>query len=69
VHVRIAAPGFGTVTTMLFRDDDPHLDADPVFGTKRSLLTRFEELEDHDGPFELVEHVFVLEPRSAGERS
>ncbi|GAA3061522.1 intradiol ring-cleavage dioxygenase [Pseudonocardia yunnanensis] len=67
VHVRIAAPGFGTVTTMLFRDDDPHLEADPVFGTKRSLLARFEKHEDRDGPFELVEHIFVLEPAGAGE--
>jgi Dioxygenase len=69
VHVRIAAPGFGTVTTMLFRDDDPYLEADPVFGTKRSLLARFEKHEDGDGPVEVVEHVFVPEPAGAGDRT
>ncbi|HEY3470630.1 MAG TPA: dioxygenase [Amycolatopsis sp.] len=61
IHVRIAAPGFSTVTTMLFRDDDPYLDQDPVFGTKRSLLYRRDLREGPDGPYDLVEHTFVLD--------
>ncbi|MBN9107140.1 MAG: hydroxyquinol 1,2-dioxygenase [Pseudonocardia sp.] len=62
IHVRIVADGFAPVTTMLFRDDDPHLDADPVFGTKKSLLARFVPTVDDEGEFERVEHRFVLEP-------
>lgn len=42
VHVRIEAPGFERLTTMLFIDDDPYLDADPVFGVKQSLVMPFE---------------------------
>ncbi|MEV6621519.1 dioxygenase [Amycolatopsis sp. NPDC051106] len=64
IHVRIAAPGFSTVTTMLFRDDDPYLAQDPVFGTKRSLLYRRDLREGPDGPFDLVEHTFVLDRRN-----
>ncbi|QYN19059.1 dioxygenase [Amycolatopsis sp. DSM 110486] len=61
IHVRIAAPGFSTVTTMLFRDDDPYLTNDPVFGTKRSLLYRRDLREGRDRPYDLVEHTFVLD--------
>jgi len=42
VHVRIAAPGHERLTTMIFLADDPHLDSDPVFGVKRSLIAEFE---------------------------
>lgn len=62
IHVRIAAPGFSTVTTMLFRDDDPHLADDPVFGARQSLLYRREVADGEDGPFDLVERTFVLDP-------
>ncbi|MEM6728723.1 MAG: dioxygenase, partial [Pseudomonadota bacterium] len=46
VHVRIEAPGYERLTTMLFIDDDPYLDADPVFGVKQSLIMPF-EVKDH----------------------
>jgi hydroxyquinol 1,2-dioxygenase len=61
LHVRIAAPGFSTVTTMLFRDDDPYLDNDPVFGARQSLLYQRDVRDSEEGPFELVEHTFVLD--------
>jgi hydroxyquinol 1,2-dioxygenase len=61
VHVRIEAPGFQQVTTMLFRHDDPHVAADPVFGVKRSLLAVFEPV-DGESPAEILEHTFVLDP-------
>jgi len=61
IHVRIAAPGFSTVTTMLFRDDDPHLGSDPVFGSRRSLLYPRDVHDDGQGPFDLVERTFVLD--------
>jgi hydroxyquinol 1,2-dioxygenase len=41
VHVRIEAPGFRRLTTMLFLEGDPYLDADPVFGVKQSLVMPF----------------------------
>jgi protocatechuate 3,4-dioxygenase beta subunit len=42
VHVRIEAPGYRRLTTMLFLAGDPYLDADPVFGVKQSLVMPFE---------------------------
>jgi hydroxyquinol 1,2-dioxygenase len=43
VHVRIEAPGYRRLTTMLFLEGDPYLDADPVFGVKQSLVMPFVE--------------------------
>lgn len=57
LHVRIGAPGFAPLTTMLFREDDPYLDSDPVFGVKASLLTRYES----HGDGETLRHTFVLD--------
>lgn len=42
VHVRIVAPGHERLTSMIFLANDPHLDSDPVFGVKRSLVAEFE---------------------------
>jgi hydroxyquinol 1,2-dioxygenase len=69
VHFVITAPGFQRVTTMLFPSDDAHLDTDPVFGVKQSLVTVYEEHSegetphsDQSGPYTLLRHTFVLEP-------
>ena len=50
VHVRIEAPGYRRLTTMLFVDGDPYLDADPVFGVKQSLVVPFEKKTDQRAP-------------------
>jgi hydroxyquinol 1,2-dioxygenase len=50
VHVRIEAPGYRRLTTMLFVDGDPYLDADPVFGVKQSLVMPFEKRDDARAP-------------------
>lgn len=50
VHVRIEAPGFRRLTTMLFVEGDPYLDADPVFGVKQSLVMPFEKRDDVRAP-------------------
>jgi len=42
LHFRIRAPGFATLVTHLFRDADPYLDSDVVFGVRSSLIARFE---------------------------
>ena len=41
VHVRIDAPGFQRLTTMLFVDGDPYVTDDPVFGVKDGLVHPF----------------------------
>ncbi len=46
VHVRVEAPCFHRLTTMVFIDGDPHLDSDPVFGVKDSLVVPFLKKND-----------------------
>jgi hydroxyquinol 1,2-dioxygenase len=41
VHFMVEAPGFQKLTTHVFVAGDPYLDADAVFGVKRSLVTEF----------------------------
>ncbi len=68
VHVRVEAPGFQRLTTMVFIEGDPHLDSDPVFGVKDSLVRPFVKTTDlrlPDGqkapsPCYAVEYDFVL---------
>jgi hydroxyquinol 1,2-dioxygenase len=68
VHVRIEAPGFERLTTMLFVEGDPHLDSDPVFGVKSSLIVPFDAQNGRRTPdgsrvedgAKVVEHDFVL---------
>lgn len=42
IHMIVSAPGFESVTTHLFVADSPYLDSDAVFGTKDSLVVKFE---------------------------
>lgn len=68
VHVRIEAPGYRRLTTMLFLDGDEYLDSDPVFGVKQSLVMHFEKksnLRMPDGksapsPCFTVDYDFIL---------
>lgn len=50
IHVRIEAPGYRRLTTMLFVEGDPYLDADPVFGVKQSLIMPFARRSGHRAP-------------------
>ncbi|MGE0214803.1 dioxygenase [Mycolicibacterium sp.] len=59
VHVRISAPGFSTLTTMVFRSGDPYLDGDPVFGVKPPLVAEFPF--DHEDQSEHLHYTFVLQ--------
>jgi hypothetical protein len=38
LHVLVNADGYVKLTNMLFSDDDPHFDTDPVFGVKFALV-------------------------------
>jgi hydroxyquinol 1,2-dioxygenase len=60
VHFRIRAPGHATLITHLFRDDDPYLDSDVVFGVRSSLVTHFEKGEG--GRPHRLRHRFVMAP-------
>ena len=42
IHMIVSAPGYEPVTTHLFVADSPYLDSDAVFGTKDSLVVKFE---------------------------
>jgi hydroxyquinol 1,2-dioxygenase len=66
LHFRIRAPGHATLITHLFRNGDPYLDSDVVFGVRSSLLADFERNSDSDGATarHRLRHRFVLAPQS-----
>src|SRR5258708_30174124 len=69
-HVLIKAPRDATLITHVFKEGDPHLDADAVFGVKSSLITSFERHEPGsapdgkkmDVPFYTMSYDFLLAP-------
>jgi hydroxyquinol 1,2-dioxygenase len=50
LHFRVRAPGFATLVTHVFRDPDPYLDSDVVFGVRSSLIASFERHEPGTAP-------------------
>ncbi|MFD0692410.1 intradiol ring-cleavage dioxygenase [Actinomadura fibrosa] len=48
IHFIVQAAGYETVTTHIFKNDDPYLDSDVVFGVKESLIRDFEIVDDPD---------------------
>lgn len=46
LHVRIVAAGYDTLVTHVFRAGDPHLESDPVFGVRPSLVSAWPESTD-----------------------
>jgi hydroxyquinol 1,2-dioxygenase len=43
IHFLVKAPGYQTLVTHLFREGDPYLDSDVVFGVRSSLVRPFEK--------------------------
>jgi hydroxyquinol 1,2-dioxygenase len=43
VHFMVKAPGYQTLITHVFRDGDPYLDSDVVFGVRNSLVANFDK--------------------------
>lgn len=43
LHYIISAPGYKTLVTEVFPDDDPYLDQDTVFGVRDDLVMTYEE--------------------------
>ena len=72
VHFKITAAGFAPLTTHIFRDRDPYLDSDVVFGVRSSLIGDYVRHEagtapdgsTTSGPFYTLSHDFVLAPAS-----
>ena len=68
IHFMVTAPGYQTLITHVFDDDDQYLDTDAVFGVRSSLLTTFERHEGGtapdgramDGPWSSTEFDLVL---------
>jgi hydroxyquinol 1,2-dioxygenase len=65
VHFLIQAAGFQTLTTHIFREPDPYLDSDVVFGVRSSLIGQFERHLHGplaDTPYFTLSQRFVLAP-------
>ncbi|AXI44783.1 hydroxyquinol 1,2-dioxygenase [Sulfitobacter sp. SK012] len=43
LHYIVKAPGFKTLVTEVFPNDDPYLDQDTVFGVRNDLVMKYEE--------------------------
>jgi len=50
IHFMVTAPGYQTLTTHVFDEDDQYLDTDAVFGVRSSLLATFERHEGGGAP-------------------
>jgi len=59
LHFMIKAPGYETLITHVFRNGDPYLDSDAVFGVRQSLVADW--VKQPGGKY-LVEYDFVLNP-------
>jgi catechol 1,2-dioxygenase len=69
LHVLARAPGFKTLVTQIFVDDDPYLTSDVVFGVTRALIGDYQRHEsgpapapDVQGPWYSLDYTFVMEP-------
>ena len=71
LHFRISAPGYETLVTHVFRDGDPYLESDAVFGVRSSLVADWlrhpagptpDGQEVLDRPFHTLDFDFVLNP-------
>ncbi len=61
LHFMIKAPGYETLVTHVFRNGDPYLDSDAVFGVRQSLVADW--VKQPDGVYRL-DFDFVLNPAS-----
>jgi hydroxyquinol 1,2-dioxygenase len=70
IHAVVSAPGYATLTTHFFVQNDPFIDADPVFAAKSSLIVPFVRHDDlaeavarkATAPFYTVDFDFALTP-------
>ena len=70
LHFMIKAPGYQTLITHIFRDDDPYLESDAVFGVRSSLVAHWKSHPAGQAPdgtysehaFHSLNFDFVLQP-------
>jgi hydroxyquinol 1,2-dioxygenase len=70
LHFMIEAPGYETLITHVFRDGDPYLDSDVVFGVRSTLIAQWVHHEPGvaadgsrlDTPWYTLDYDFVLNP-------
>jgi protocatechuate 3,4-dioxygenase beta subunit len=71
LHVLAYKPGYKTLITQVFVDDDEHLESDVVFGVTRRLVGDFARHDepapeaDAAPPWYSLEYTFVMEPGEA----
>lgn len=59
LHFMVEAPGYERLITHVFRDHDPYLDSDAVFGVRQSLVAEWPR--QPDGSYRL-DYDFILAP-------
>jgi len=69
LHVLAFKPGYRTLITQIFVDDDEHLRTDVVFGVTEHLIGDFRRVDDRDPPqadtgrpWYALNYTFVMEP-------
>jgi protocatechuate 3,4-dioxygenase beta subunit len=72
LHVLAYKPGYKTLITQVFVDDDQYLETDVVFGVTRHLIGGYERHEqgappaaDVAAPWYTLDYTFVMEPGEA----
>ncbi|MEP5761365.1 MAG: dioxygenase [Litoreibacter sp.] len=62
LHYIVEAPGFTSLVTEIFPDDDPYLDQDTVFGVRDDLVMHYEQKQAGEFPEGLALSGTVNEP-------
>jgi catechol 1,2-dioxygenase len=69
LHFLIHKPGFKTIASQVYTNDDPYLETDSQFGVTKALIGNYVRHVDEpapapdvEGPWYSLEHAFVLEP-------
>lgn len=69
LHFLIYKPGFKTIASQVYTEDDPYLETDSQFGVTKALIGHYVQHEneaapvsDINGPWWSIEHSFTLEP-------
>ena len=74
LHFLIYKPGFKTIASQVYTNDDPYLETDSQFGVTKALIGHYVKHErepapapapDVQGPWWSLEHTFVIEPGEA----
>ncbi|MEN8831772.1 putative urea ABC transporter substrate-binding protein [Pacificibacter sp.] len=62
LHYIVKAPGYRTLVTEIFPEDDPYLDQDTVFGVRDDLVMRYHKKQASDFPHGMALSGKVTEP-------